>query len=271
MRRNYLALASLGLLLMMTASSLVAEPGGVLVIAHRGASQVAPENTKSAMAAAIKAKAPVIEFDVRVTADRELILFHDSSLERVAGKKGSIEKSQWEEIRSLDVGRWFGDGKFAGETPLRLEEAIQFCAENGAIALVEHKSGTAEAYADVIRKWENTDTVIIQSFDWKFLRAFQDLMPEIPLGALGSEKLSADRLSQLKSFRPVWVGWKYSDLSAANLKSLQSENFRVALWTINDPKQAESWINRGVDAIITDRPGAMLTLLSEIDATSSGE
>ena len=79
-----------------------------VVIAHRGASAVAPENTKSAIEKACLMGAGVIEFDVRQTSDGELVLFHDKDLERIAGIKGSLESSDWAFIRNLDVGKWFG-------------------------------------------------------------------------------------------------------------------------------------------------------------------
>lgn len=248
----------------MTASPHCGDSSEVLVVAHRGASNVAPENTKSALAAAIEVKAPVIEFDVRETSDGKLVLFHDDSLERVAGRKGSIETSRWEDLHDLDIGGWFGDGKFAGETPLLLDDALPLCAGNGVIALVERKSGSPEAYASVIREWGTPRTVIVQSFDWDFLTAFQELMPEIPIGALGSKKLSSERISRLEALRPVWVGWKHSDLTSEGMRDLQVRRFRVALWTINDPVQAGTWIERGVDAIITDRPDAMLPLVPDL-------
>lgn len=236
--------------------------GGPLVIAHRGASKVAPENTRSALMAAVEQKAPVIEFDVRETTDGKLVLFHDASLTRVAGKDGSVESSRWIDLEDLDVGKWFGDGKFSGEKPILLREAIQICADHDIVALVEHKSGDPENYAKVIREFENSGQVIVQSFQWSFLKAFQEKMPEIPLGALGSKELSGAKFDSIQGLKPKWVGWNHSDLKEADLVRLQKSGFQVALWTVNQLEDAEKWIERGVDAIITDVPNLMLERIS---------
>jgi len=248
------------LLIAMSTVNGLADP---LVIAHRGASKAAPENTRSALVAAVEQKAPIIEFDVRETKDGKLVLFHDDSLERVAGKKGSIESGTWKEVADLDVGKWFGDGKFAGEKPMLLEEALEFCVDHDIVALVEHKSGSPQNYAKVIRALNSPQHVIVQSFQWGFLKGFQEEVPGIPIGALGSKELSSEKLGQIEAFRPTWVGWKHSDLSQSNLEKLQEAGFRVALWTVNKTSDARPWIARGVDAIITDVPAVMLGLLEE--------
>jgi glycerophosphoryl diester phosphodiesterase len=234
-----------------------------VVIAHRGASAVAPENTRRAIEVAIEAGAPVIEFDVRETVDGKLVLFHDDSLERIAGRKGSVETSRWEDIVSLDVGKWFGKGEFAGEKPFLFEDAIALCGDREVTALVEHKSGKPENYAGVIREFGSGEKIIVQSFDWEFLGAFRREMPEVPIGALGSKELSSDRVKKLERLRSDWVGWKHSDLTESNFERLRALGFRIALYTVNEPAEAKLWIDRGADGIITDRPGLMLPLTGE--------
>ena len=96
-----------------------------LVIAHRGASAIAPENTAAAIREAIRLGAKVIEFDVRTTRDGELVLFHDKELDRVAGRPGTIEESDWTAVRTFDVGKWFAGGRFTGEKILRFDDAIR--------------------------------------------------------------------------------------------------------------------------------------------------
>lgn len=242
------------------------EDGGPLVIAHRGASAVAPENTKSAIEEAIRLGAPVIEFDVRQTRDGELVLFHDDNFERVTGRKGAVETNDWKVVREFDVGSWFGDGSFEGETPIRIEDALKLCKDGGVIALVEHKSGDAKNYATAITRCKAEDCAIVQSFDWEFLEQFREEMPDLPLGALGSKRITAKRVEQLVRLGTDWVGWKFSDLSVPGFERLREAGFRVALYTINDPAEAQTWIERGADAIITDVPDNVLRLLSGEEA-----
>ena len=167
--------------------------GTTLIIAHRGASAVAPENTRSSIAEAIRVNAPVIEFDVRATSDGELVLFHDGDFERLIGKKGAVETSTWAEFEGLDVGKWFGDGSFAGEKSIRMSLAIELCREGNAIPLIEHKTGSAAAYAGVIQELGVEKEVIVQSFNWDFLADLKAELPDTAMGALGSKTLSPDR------------------------------------------------------------------------------
>ena len=240
---------------------LLGQTADPVVIAHRGASKVAPENTRSALLAAVERKAPVIEFDVRETVDGKLVLFHDSSLERIAGKEGSVEASHWSDLVDLDVGRWFGEGQFAGEKPILLAEALEICIEHDVVALVEHKSGSAKNYAAILQEAKAEQHAIVQSFQWDFLREFQKAMPGLPTGALGSKQLSTDKLQEIMDLQPRWVGWKYSDLNETEMKMLQEAGFQVALWTVNRPSDAKPWIVHGVNAIITDVPDVMLDLI----------
>jgi glycerophosphoryl diester phosphodiesterase len=235
-----------------------------LVIAHRGASAVAPENTAASIREAIRLGAKVVEFDVRTTSDGVLVLFHDKDLDRLAGRPGSIEASDWESVRGLDVGAWFGDGSFAGEPILRFDEAVRICLEGGAIPLIEHKTGPAGAYAEVIRSLGAADRVIVQSFDWKFLRAFREEMPSVPIGALGSKALDETKLADLADFRPDWVGWSFMDFEAADLPRLRGIGAKVALWTVNDPEAAADYVAVGVDAIITDVPDEVAERLGKV-------
>lgn len=240
-----------------------ADFGTTLIIAHRGASAVAPENTRSSIAEAIRVNAPVIEFDVRATSDGELVLFHDGDFERLIGKKGAVETSTWAEFEGLDVGKWFGDGSFAGEKPIRMSLAIELCREGNAIPLIEHKTGSAAAYAKVIQELGVEKEVIVQSFNWDFLADLKAELPDTAMGALGSKTLSPDRLAEIESLAPNWVGWNYKDLRESDLAGLHDLGANVVLWTVNDPSIAKQWVSAGADGIITDKPDLMIELFAE--------
>lgn len=237
-----------------------AEISKPVIMAHRGASADCPENTLCAIEEAAKQKAPVVEFDVRATSDGVLVLFHDKTFERFTGGKDTVEAQTWDAIKDTDVGAWFSDGKFTGERMPLFTEALERCFEHGITPLIEHKTGTAAAYAKVISDLDCGDKVIVQSFNWDFLKAFHKEMPDVKLGALGSKELTTGKFEELKTFSPDWVGWNFSGLTPAGLKSLQEAGFLVTLWTVNKTEDAQKWIDLGVDGIITDRPGVMLGL-----------
>lgn len=234
-----------------------------LVIAHRGASAIAPENTASAIREAIRLGAKVIEFDVRATRDGELVLFHDKELDRVAGRPGTIEESDWTAVQTFDVGKWFTGGRFTGEKVLRFDEAIRLCLEGGAIPLIERKTGSAKAYAAVIAALGVGNKVIVQSFDWEFLGEFKTMLPDVFIGALGSKEVTSDHLADLKSLAPDWVGWNFKDFKDTDLPPLHELGATVVLWTVNDPDIARTRVAAGVDGIITDVPDLVTEALQK--------
>lgn len=246
----------------MAATNVVANEE-VTVIAHRGASADAPENTRASIAEAVRVGAPVIEFDVRATADGTLVLFHDDNLERITGRKGSVETNDWKVIRELDVGSWFDGGEFDEEKPMLLADAIKLCLKGDSTPLIEHKTGEAADYVKAIQDLNAGEKVILQSFNWDFLAEVQSLDSSIPLGALGSKELDASRKTKISKLKPDWVGWKFSDFRDADLKWAKSRGFEVALWTVNDAKIASSWAEKGVSGIITDKPAQMLQVLGD--------
>ena len=241
------------LILAMTLSSTTASP---LIVAHRGDSSNAPENTAAAIRLGIEAKADLIEFDVRNTADGELVLFHDGDLKRFTGKKTKFESLTFAEARELDVGSWFGEKKiFAAERPPTLKEAVEQCLEGKTTPLIERKSGPAKAYIKVIRDLDAAEKVIVQAFDWKFLSDMRALAPEISIGALGDKPVDDNRVKELENLEPEWVGWNQKYLTEADITRFRKLEFKVAVWTVNDLARLRQFAAWGVDALITDRPG----------------
>lgn len=232
-----------------------------LVIAHRGASAVAPENTAASFREALRLGAKAIECDVRVTRDGELVLFHDESLERVARRPGRLEDCDRAALAALEVGGWFGDGSFAGEPVLGFADSLRICREGGALALVERKTGGAVAYAAALRETGMAGAAIVQSFDWDFLRDFRDAMPGVPVGALGDGRFDEAARARLAALAPDWIGWRARDLGEADLPAVRALGAKLALWTVNDPAAAARWAALGADAIITDAPDAIAAAL----------
>ncbi|MDF1825057.1 MAG: glycerophosphodiester phosphodiesterase family protein [Verrucomicrobiales bacterium] len=231
-----------------------------MIMAHRGASAAAPENTLSSIKLAIEMGAKVIEFDVRETSDGALVLFHDAELPRLTGEKGTIESLNLEQVDALDVGSWFGGGDFSGEKIPSFQAAVEVCLENGVTPLIEHKTGAAANYMAVLESLEVIDSVIVQSFNWTFLHEMKKLSPDLKIGALGSKELSPEKRAQIEALNPDWVVWKFSDLSEEVFTSLKEEGFLVGLWTVNEKAEVSKWLARGIDGIITDYPDKMLKL-----------
>lgn len=237
------------------------DPSKVRIAAHRGASAIAPENTTASIAAAIDADSDFIEFDVRATADGDLLLFHDSDLKRYGGGKKAFAELSTADALKLDVGSVFS-GKFAEESPPTLAAAIQQCLDGRAIPLIEHKAGSAAAYSATLRELDAVDKVIVQSFNWKFLTELHALEPDLKLGALGKKEVTGKTITEINAFAPAMVGWKDADITSAAIDRFHEAGFAVAIWTVNDLRRAKALAASGIDIVITDKPGEIRTALS---------
>jgi len=225
-----------------------------IIIAHRGASVAAPENTLAAIKAAQGAGADWVEWDTRVTADGRLLLQHDKTLERFTGEKVAVEALTFEQARQRDVGAWFGK-RFAGETMPGLEEAVE-AALPGLVPLIERKTGSAGQHFEVLRGMDVMEKVVVQAFDWDFLRELRKLAPGLRLGALGSKEISDEKLAAIADLKVGFVGWKAVDLKREDVGRLHGIGVDVAVWTVNDPQEIRKFLSWGVDAIITDDPAS---------------
>lgn len=234
----------------------------VRIAAHRGASAIAPENTSAAVAAAIDARADLIEFDVRVTTDGELLLFHDKTLERYGGGKKIFAELSSAEALLIDVGSFFG-ASFASERPPVFAATVQQCLDGGCIPLIEHKTGAAAAYSKVLHDLDALDEVVVQSFDWKFLAELRALEPGIKLGALGEGAVDAAVLEKIAVFSPAMVGWKNDDITTPAIEAFHQAGYAVAIWTVNDERRMKALAASGIDIIITDKPAEAKAALSQ--------
>ncbi|MFK5923361.1 MAG: glycerophosphodiester phosphodiesterase family protein [Verrucomicrobiota bacterium] len=233
------------------------------IIAHRGASAVAPENTLVAIKAAAEAGADWVEWDTRVTADGVLILQHDETLEKYLGKKGrvEIEKMKFEESQTYDVGWWFAKS-FEGARMPSLQQAIEASLPK-MLPLIERKSGSAQQHVEVIRKMKVEDQVVVQAFDWKFLKQLRQLAPEIKMGALGSKAIKEKQFKQLFELKPEYVGWGSGDLKRSDVERFHAKGIKVLVWTVDAEKEIRKFIEWGVDGIITNDPANTREVVEE--------
>jgi glycerophosphoryl diester phosphodiesterase len=222
------------------------------ITAHRGHARVAPENTLSAMRKAIESGADYAEMDVQLTADGKVVLLHDRDLKRVAGLSRRLDEMSFDEVRRLDVGRWF-DPAFAGERVPTLAEVLKLC--RGKIRLnIELKffgpdRRLVRAVADLVREHDFESDCLVTSLEYDALVAAKRHNPRLRTGlivahALGDPSgLEIDVLSVRADF-----------LSDKVLRAAHRLGREVHVWTVNDPRQMTRLIKRGVDNIITSDP-----------------
>lgn len=260
------------LLLMIANQSTTAQnQRGYAVIAHRGVSSEAPENTLSAIRRALELGVDRIEIDVQMTADGEVVLMHDRTLDRTTNGKGEVRKHSLEEIRLLDAGSWFSE-KFTGEKVPTLEEVIRLI--NGRCdLLIEVKNhggynpGIEKKVAAAIRENNALSWCWVISLRHRVVRDFHRMEPDIML-----QRSYVGKLPLI----PVWVsnfltlrGFKqYPYVSEFNinkgfigrctLRKAARAGKKINAWTEDRPEHALKLVEKGVQGIITNRPGLLV-------------
>ncbi|MBU8913256.1 MAG: glycerophosphodiester phosphodiesterase [Spirochaetales bacterium] len=224
-----------------------------ITIAHRGYAAVAPENTLSGIEAALRAGADYVEVDVQMTADGEIVLMHDRTVDRTTDGTGKVSALDWEYVASLDAGSWFS-GEHTGEQVPRISQALESVMEADATLAIEVKhpsrqSDLAEALVEAIRYRKAEQNVIVLSFDRRWLRRLRDLDPGITTGDLWVRP----RVLLPKSESAVAsVHWLSLIVDPTAVWRLHRRGFRVWAWTVNSPGIARLLVRMGVDGITTD-------------------
>lgn len=236
----------------------LADSPRVELIAHRGASYDAPENTVAAFKLAWKQLADGAECDLYLTADKKIVACHDQSLKRTAGIDRLIAECTLEEIRKLDAGSW-KNSEFAGEKVPTLGELLAVIPPGKKVYL-EVKCGP-EIVPELIRELKANgkparETPVI-CFQADVVAAVKQQAPELPAYLLHSlKKISADDLiRQAKAVHADGVDVKFCpELTTELAARVREAGLRLDVWTVNEPVDAARAISLGVQGITTDRP-----------------
>ncbi|MFI6476872.1 glycerophosphodiester phosphodiesterase [Nonomuraea sp. NPDC050663] len=253
--------------LLVTTILLTASPAtaaSVTVVAHRGSSAHAPENTLAAVRLALRHGADLVEFDVQQTRDRKLVLMHDTTLARTTDAERVFPgHSPWRvrdltlaEIRRLDAGSWYG-GRYRGERVPTLRAALGELRDSGAGALVEIK--VPALYQGIERRvaaelGSSGVRALVQSFDWASMRRFHRWAPDVPVGLLGTPAVS--RLDELARFA-THINPPYRDVTASYVRRVHRHGMKIFPWTVDSPAVVRRLVAAGVDGIITNSPGVL--------------
>jgi len=247
-----------------------------IVVAHRGASGYAPENTMAAIKKAITMGVDMIEIDVQLSKDNEVVLMHDLTVDRTTNGKGKVRDLYLEEIKKLDAGKWFSS-EFSGEKVPTLEEVIQ--AINGQCKLlieVKHvkskKQEIENKIVQLINKYNAYNWCIVQSFETQVIKNIQALDKSIECHKLVTMNISVLPL-HIDSRIKTGTIYKYKNVQSINpyfkmlnkrkVKKIHSYGQKVITWTVNEPEDMKRMIEMGVDGIITNYPDRLIQLLKK--------
>lgn len=234
------------------------------VIAHRGASGHAPENTIAAIKRAAELGARWVEVDVKLSQDGALVLLHDDTLERTTNARGPVQNATASTLAGLDAGRWFG-ATFAAERIPTFSRFAETCATLKLQANIEIKPcpgrerETASALAAGLRRHWTAAPPLVSSFAESASEAFHAAMPEVARGFLTGTIPPDNRLAGLAG-QYVAIHAGVNHLKATDVRRARAKGFQVLVWTVNDPEQAEALFDMGVDAVFSDFPERILAL-----------
>lgn len=242
-----------------------------MIIAHRGASGVAPENTLAAFRKATEIGVDLLELDVHRTKDGELVVIHDGTVNRTAKGKvgGAIAALTLAQIQSLDAGAWKG-AEYAGERVPTLQETLE-ASRGKAIFLIEGKVRGIEAQiAEVIQKTGMVNNVIYQSFDKESVRQFRQVLPQVPAGVLFGDPGISDQsvrgamlVTQVVEVNASIVAVSFYAISPEFVKYAHARGVTVFAWTVDDVATMQRMIDAGVDGILTNYPERLKAFLEE--------
>ena len=231
-------------------------------IAHRGAGQLAPENTLAAFRLGASHGYRMFECDVKLSADGVPFLLHDATLARTTQGHGIAGEQPWGALAKLDAGSWHS-AEFSGEPLPTLETIARYCLEHGYFLNIEIKptpgldaaTGTAVANA-AARIWEVWGEAavppLLTSFHPEALEAAQAAQPHLPRGLL-LDQLWTGWLETALSLDCVAIVCKHLLWDTSSVLQAKSAGFRCLSYTVNDEASAQRLIDLGTDGIITDR------------------
>jgi|WetSurMetagenome_2_1015567.scaffolds.fasta_scaffold13522_5 glycerophosphoryl diester phosphodiesterase len=245
------------------------------IVAHRGASGHAPENTSLSFTLALQMKAEYIELDVQMSRDGVPVVFHDSIVDRTTDQKGKIGDFSASELAGMDAGSWFNlafpekaRSEYAGVGVPTLQETLDL-VKNSAVGLyIELKDPERQPpdfeslVLDLIRLSHFEERVIICSFSRNSLQKIRSLDPTIEVAVLSSDK--RDRpIPFACAISSGMLSLRHDLITRSLAAQAHEKSLSIAAWTVNVEEEMNRLIRLGVNSIITNYPDRLSRFLAE--------
>jgi len=267
--RPRLAAHAILLLCLLLVAGMIQRADAVEIIAHRGASHSAPENTLSAVNLAWQRGAGAVEFDVWLTHDGRIVALHDETTERTTGKDWNVAEKTFAQLRALDAGSW-KDPTWAGEKIPSLAELLATVPDGKRVFIeIKDEARLVPELERVVRaSGKRPEQTVVISFDFAAVQAAKKRMPELcvywiqgtsPKRDKRTGRLSAPPAELMRKCHAAGLDGLDLKYDSRLTKEIVAEMHRLGLelyvWTVNSPDDARRMIALGVDGITTDRPG----------------
>jgi glycerophosphoryl diester phosphodiesterase len=255
-----------------------------LIIAHRGASALAPENTLAAFRRAIEDEADGIEFDVRIAGDGVPVVFHDATLKRIAGREDKVLSFTSEELQTFDVGSWFNlknpkkaNEKFAAEFIPTFAQLLDFLKDYKGLLYVELKGTDKEIAAlarnvcDLVGQSHLFRQITIKSFQLEGIAIARRFLPGIRTAALFEPKTPASFFNKCSLFIDKAIEFDANELSLHYslatkklIREAKERGISTVIWTVERNIWIKRALNLEIRALITNNPASLLAKRREI-------
>ncbi len=234
-----------------------------LIVAHRGYSARAPENTLAALRLALDAGAPACECDVRRAADGTIVLMHDATVDRTTSGSGAVAELTAAQLAALDAGSW-KSAQYSGEPVPTLAQALDVMRGRGTLVVEIKEDGIADAVAAEIRAADAERDVVIISFSLQACRDARAALPHTAvLWLIGGQAPDWDEvIDQALSAGLQGIDVYHGIIDEAAAEAVLRRGMVLWAWTVNDPAEAQRLARLGVAAITTDDPVTIAAALA---------
>ncbi|MCG7338440.1 glycerophosphodiester phosphodiesterase [Staphylococcus sp. ACRSN] len=238
----------------------------IKLVAHRGLSDEFPENTLIAFKAALNSEfVDFLEIDLHKTIDDQLVVIHDSTIDRTANGSAKVKTNTLGELQQYDYGYWKGI-KYANQKLLILDDVLALIAQSSKSLMIEVKQ--PHRYLDIenilINKLKKSEfpneKIAIQSFNQKFIKTLYDMGVPFQLGVLIDRKKHWYKKPRFKKISRYasFVNAHHSVISKHFVKKAHHHHLKVYAYTVNDTKKVDKLLSYGLDGIVSDNPNAMI-------------
>ena len=230
------------------------------IIAHRGFSSIAPENTLAAFELAIARGASSIEFDIQLSADSVPVIFHDATLERITGVSGKVRDKNLSQLQTLDAGKWFG-AEFLGQKIPTLKEALSILKNIDKFLYFDVKphcewlDSEVASFVNTLNDAGIKEKCVITSFSDRFLGQVRRLSDGLAIGHIVAN-LEAYKTQLVKAVvnRDNLISSQYRVLldNPALIQASRSQGVDIVAWTVDDRTDMQKLVDLGITRIVTN-------------------
>ncbi len=232
------------------------------IIAHRGGSAYAPENTASAIKKAAKMGLNWIEVDVAISADEQPVIFHDSHLERCSNGSGKLVETSYQQLQHLDFGAWFAPS-YAKEPILTLTELLDLALQQHLSLNLEikpeqgYEQATIHAIVQCLQAYTKLPHLLFSSFSIKSLMLIKKSLAQHPRAVL-VEEIHSDCIPLLKEVNASGLHFDAAKNTEEKIKKMLTQNMPLLAYTVNNPQTAQRLFNLGITAVFSDYPDLLI-------------